>query len=55
MKTQILSYILYHRWAGIEQNHQSYTSLQRKHENTLHSARSGASIVSYLFSENWSL
>jgi hypothetical protein len=31
------------------------SSLQRKHENTLHSAHSGASLVSYPFSENWSL
>jgi hypothetical protein len=31
------------------------SSLQQKHENTLHSAPSGASLVSYLFSENWSL
>jgi hypothetical protein len=30
----------------------SSSSLQRKHENTLHYARSGASLVSYLFSEN---
>jgi hypothetical protein len=27
MKTQTLSSILYHRWAEIEQNHQSYTSI----------------------------
>jgi hypothetical protein len=33
----------------------SSSLLQRKHENTLHSARSGTSLVSYPFSENWSL
>jgi hypothetical protein len=33
----------------------SSSSLQRKHENTLHSAHSGASFISYPFSENWSL
>jgi hypothetical protein len=33
----------------------SSSLLQRKHENTLHFARSGTSLVSYPFSENWSL
>jgi hypothetical protein len=33
----------------------SSSLLQRKHENILHFARSGASLISYPFSENWSL